>query len=429
MPHLLVHGGKKLSGIIEPSGNKNSALPLICASLLASSPVTINNLPDITDVEKILTFIESIGAKVCRDKFKKSVVIDPSNINGLGDWSLPEGIRSAVLLIAPLLLRLGSVRLHTDSKGCSLGMREIDPHVQVFKKFGADVSGFSPTLFSLSKPSQPCDVWLEYSSVTTTENFLMCAALTEGRSTINNAAAEPHVQDLCNLLQKMGVDIQGIGTSRLVVLGRKQLEGAEISVSDDHHEIATFLAIGAATGGEIKVLNRVKQHFPLITSTFAKLGVQIVDEGPYSVVRERQELRVQEPHTPQILPKIEAAPWPYIPADLLPPFIALSACCHGEVLVWNKVYEGALAWLPELAKFGVRITQCDPHRAIIHGNKSLHSANAEAPYIIRVIIALFMVAARCPGQSIIHNAHPIKRAHPNFVENLRKLGAEVEWVS
>ena len=254
------------------------------------------------------------------------------------------------------------------------------------------------------------------------------SACARSTRTINNAAAEPHVQDLCVALQGMGVEIEGVGTSKLTVKGSRTLKGGTYAVGDDHHEIMTFLAIGAATGGEVRVLNRVKQHFPLINDTFRKLGVIVEDDGEYSLVRAGQTLNIAEPHTPQLLPKIEAAPWPYIPADLLPPFTALAACCPGEVLIWNKVYEGALAWLPELAKFGVRITQCDPHRAIIHGNTTLHAASVDAPYIIRVIIALFMVAARCPGESLIRHADPIRRAHPNFVENLRSLGAQVEWV-
>jgi UDP-N-acetylglucosamine 1-carboxyvinyltransferase len=225
----------------------------------------------------------------------------------------------------------------------------------------------------------------------------------------------------------MGARIEGVGASRLTVEGVERLAGADYAFAEDFHEIATFLALGAITGGEVTVKNANPEQFPLIDRAFAKFGVETVHEDGWSSSRLDGVLRVRTPFTSYILPKIEAAPWPYLPVDLLPIFVALGACAQGEMLFWNKVYEGALGWTSELAKFGAHALQCDPHRVITFGGKTLAPAKVESPYIIRVAIALLMVAASIEGQSTILNADPIRRAHPGFVENLTAIGADVEW--
>jgi UDP-N-acetylglucosamine 1-carboxyvinyltransferase len=219
-----------------------------------------------------------------------------------------------------------------------------------------------------------------------------------------------------------------VGTNCLQVTGVDELHGCTFSMSDDHHEIATYLAIGAITGGKVRIKNRVQQHFPLLCQAFDKLGVQVVQDGEYLCNVNSKPYTVRQPITENTFQKIEAAPWPYFPADLLPPFIALSTACTGNVLFWNKVYEGGLSWIPELNKFGAFAHLCDPHKVIvIGGGAPLHAANVESPYIIRAAIALLMMALSVPGTSRIDKAVPITRAHPRFVENLRSLGAEVEW--
>jgi UDP-N-acetylglucosamine 1-carboxyvinyltransferase len=255
----------------------------------------------------------------------------------------------------------------------------------------------------------------------------MAAALADGESTLINAASEPHVQDLCAALVAMGAQIEGLGTSMLKITGVDKLHGAEITINSDYHEIVTFLALGAITGGEVRVTKALPHHFDLISRAFKKLGVLIEHEGDTVVVRRGQKLVIETPFTTNLLPKIEAAPWPYFSVDLLPLMIALSTRCDGTIHFWNKVYENGFSWIPELAKFGAHALVSDPHRLVVFGNRPLHPATVESPYIIRAAVALYMVAAAIPGASVVRHAEIIKRAHPRFVENLRTLGAEVEW--
>ena len=212
-----------------------------------------------------------------------------------------------------------------------------------------------------------------------------------------------------------------------MVEGVDRLRGGTFTISTDHHEVVTFLALGAITGGEVKVRDSLPHHFDLMTRAFAKLGVTVEHEGTTARVRARQPLQIEAPFTPNLLPKIEAAPWPYFPVDLLPCMIALSVRAKGAIQFWNKVYEGGFTWMPELAKFGAHIVVSDPHRVILFGDRPLRPATVDAPYIIRAAVGLYMVAASIPGRSIVKNADTIRRAHPHFVENLRSLGADVEW--
>jgi UDP-N-acetylglucosamine 1-carboxyvinyltransferase len=255
----------------------------------------------------------------------------------------------------------------------------------------------------------------------------MAAVLGEGTSTLTNAASEPHVQDLCQFLLSMGARISGIGTSMLRVEGVEQLGGAVAAIASDHHEIATFLSIGAITGGEVRVNNALPHHFTLINRAFEKLGVTIEYEGDTALCKAGQSFQIQQPYTSNLLAKVEAAPWPYFPVDLLPPMIALATRADGVMHFWNKVYEGGFSWLAELTKFGAHAVVSDPHRIIVFGNRPLHAAEVEAPYIIRAAVALYMTAASIEGRSVVKNADSIRRAHPSFAENLRKLGAEIEW--
>ncbi len=209
--------------------------------------------------------------------------------------------------------------------------------------------------------------------------------------------------------------------------GVERLGGCDFTFAEDFHEIVTFLALGAITGGDVAVKNSTPEQFPLIDRTFAKFGVEVVHEAGWSHARVNGPLRVREPFTRNILQKVEAAPWPYLPVDLLPIFVALGVKADGAMMYWNKVYDGAMGWTSELSKFGAHAVMCDPHRVITFGGKPLGPASVESPYIIRVAIALLMLASSIPGQSRIRNATPIRRAHPRFVENLCALGAHIEW--
>lgn len=429
MSDLIIHGGKPLSGTITPSGNKNSVLPILCATLLSDAKVTLRNVPLITDVEKLVTFFTEQGSAVAWDRAAGTMTLDHSafdarRLNG----ELPAGMRSAVLLFAPLLQRMKQFALPANAKGCSLGIRELDPHLEILEKLGAKVATRRDALtLTLKGRFQGARHWPDYMSVTATENFVMAAVLAEGESVLLNAASEPHVQDLCAVLAAMGAKIRGLGTSQLTVTGVARLKGGSFTINSDHHEVVTFLALGAITGGEIRVKNSLPHHFDLITRSFAKLGVKIEHDGNTAIVRKKQKLVVEAPFTSNLLPKIEAAPWPYFPVDLLPCMIALGVRSSGAVMFWNKVYEGGFTWMSELAKFGAHVVVSDPHRITVFGAKPLRPSVVEAPYIIRAAVALYMVAASIPGKSVVKNADTIRRAHPNFVENLRSLGADVEW--
>ncbi len=433
MANLIVHGGTPLTGRIVPSANKNAVLPILCATLLTREPVRLLGIPEITDVRKILDIYRLLGSEVSvdyttgvLDVHHKDTAFDPARHH------LPEEMRSSIMLVPPLLSRFGVARIENDVQGCTLGVREIDPHVEVMERFGAHVERTREALLMRADGGLKANHhWLDYASVTTTENFVLCAALAHGASTLMNAASEPHVQEFCAFMTLLGAQIEGIGTSRLTVHGVASLgraEGVEFKFAEDFHEAVTFLALGAITGGCIHVKNSAPEQFPLIDRTFAKLGVQVVHEAGWSHTVVDGPLRVKEPFTKNILQKIEAAPWPYLPVDLLPIFVALGVKAEGSVMYWNKVYEGAMGWTSELSKFGAHAFQSDPHRIITFGGKPLAPAEVDSPYIIRVAIALLMLAASIEGRSVIKNATPVRRAHPHFAENIRMLGAQIEWV-
>jgi UDP-N-acetylglucosamine 1-carboxyvinyltransferase len=430
MANLIVHGGKPLVGRIVPSANKNAVLPILCSTLLTQEPVRLHGIPEITDVRKILEIFRQLGSTVAVDY--ATGVLDVHHQHTRFDPAvhrLPEEMRSSIMLVPPLLARFGAARIEDDVQGCTLGVREIDPHVEVMQRFGAHVQRQSDGLVMRTEAGLKANHhWLDYASVTTTENFVLCAVLANGESTLTNAASEPHVQEFCQFMVKLGARIEGIGTSRLTVHGVSKLKGGEFKFAEDFHEAVTFMALGAITGGCITVKNSAPEQFPLIDRTFAKFGVQVVHDNGWSHTVVDGPLRVKEPFTKNILPKVEAAPWPYLPVDLLPIFVALGVKAEGSMMYWNKVYEGAMGWTSELSKFGAHAFQSDPHRIITFGGKTLSPAEVESPYIIRVAIALLMLACSIPGKSVIKNATPVRRAHPRFAENITALGAQVQWV-
>ena len=429
MADLIVRGGKNLSGEITPAGNKNAALPILCATLLTNETVILRNFPELLDVVKLIDLLKSLGSDIDWNKEEKVLTINNSNLRkDFGDKGFPLGMRGAVLLLGPLAVRMDHIEVKSKIGGCALGIRELDPHIDILKALGAKVESDNHLIIDTSQGLQGGSIWTDYMSVTTTENFIMAASMAKGTSVLTNAASEPHVQDLCNCLIQMGANIENIGSCKIIVHGVEELHGTDFTISSDHHEITTLLALGAMTGGEVRVTNSVPDYFPLINRVFKKLGVNIEYEGDTAIVRENQELKVQKPYTKNMLPKIEAAPWPYFPADLIPLMVALAVKAEGSILFWNKLYEGGFFWIPELIKFGAQIVMCDPYRIIVYGNKPLKPATVNAPDIIRATVALLMLALTVEGESKIHNADAIRRAHPNFIENLNKLGADIEWI-
>ena len=429
MTALLVRGGPKLNCRIEPSANKNAVLPVLCATLLSDAPITLRNVPEITDVQRIVAFFGELGTTVDWRPQEKLLHIDHSTIPAGARATLPQAMRASIMMIPGLLARLGEARLEHEVKGCTLGAREIDPHVEVFRAFGADVSHEGNNIvFRQKGKAEATRMWLEYASVTTTENFIISALTANGTSQIVNAACEPHVQELCTFLEKMGGKIKGKGTSMVSVEGTDRLTGVDYTFADDFHEITTFLALAAVTGGDIAVRNGRSDHFMLIDRTFEKFGAEVRHEDGWSRLVAPERLKVKDNFTSHLTVKVEAAPWPYIPADLLPIFIALGVKAQGQVMFWNKVYEGGLTWHTELSLFGAHTLLCDPHRLITFGGDRLVPGTVTSPYIIRVAIALLMVAASIEGESTILDADPIRRAHPDFVKNIDALGVDVQWV-
>lgn len=428
MTALLVRGGHRLTGRIEPSANKNAVLPILCATLMTDAPVILRNVPEITDVERIMRFFGDIGSTVEWDREGRTLAIDHSTIIPGSRATLPQAMRASIMMIPGLLALLGEARLEEEVKGCTLGAREIDPHVEVFRAFGANVSSTgSEVIVRRTGRPQAAQMWLEYASVTTTENFILCALTAQGTSQVVNAACEPHVQELCTFLELLGAKIIGKGTSMVSIEGGAELGGADYTFSEDFHEVATFLALAAVTGGDIAVRNGHPGHFPLIDRTFAKFGAEVRHGDGWSRLVAPDRLKVRENFTSHLITKVEAAPWPYIPADLLPIFIALGVRAEGQTMFWNKVYEGGLTWHTELSLFGAHTLLCDPHRLITFGGGKMVPATVTSPYIIRVAIALLMVASAIEGESTILDADPIRRAHPHFVENFVALGADVQW--
>lgn len=431
MSDLIVRGGNKLSGEITPAGNKNSALPILCASLLTNEDVTIKNFPDLTDVQKLIELMISMGSQIEWDKKKCILKVNNSHFkDNLGNNGFPMGMRGAILLIGPLVTRMQHIEVKKEIGGCSLGIRELDPHLEVLNGLGV-MTEEKDSILTINSPRRLSGgkLWQDYMSVTTTENFIMASSKAKGVSTMTNAASEPHVQDLCNFLISMGAKISGVGTSTLEITGVEELHSTEFSISSDHHEITTLLALGAMTGGEIRVNNAEPEFFPLINKTFNKFGVKIEYEGDTAIVKPVSKLVIQEPYTKNMLQKIEAAPWPYFPADLIQLMIALAVKSEGNIMFWNKLYEGGFFWIQEMMKFGAHIVMCDPYRIIVFGDKPLSPATVDSPNIIRATVALMMVALTIKGESLIRNADSIKRAHPNFVENLQKLGADISWAN
>ena len=331
MANLIVRGGNKLNGEITPAGNKNSALPILCATLLTDDTVTINNFPELTDVSKLIELMKELGSQIDWDKDKQRIKINNSNFcKSFGDTGLPLGMRGALLILAPLLHRHKILEIKQEIGGCALGIREIDPHLEVFKSLGEQVTVNEKLTIDARKGLESNTLWQDYMSVTATENFIMAATLARGVSKMINAASEPHVQDLCNFLIQMGAEINGIGSSTITVTGVEKLHGTEFTISSDHHEITTLLALGAMTGGQVRVKNAIPEHFLLINKTFAKFGVNILYDNNTAYYQIDDKLKVVEPFTKNLLQKVEAAPWPYFPADLLPLMMALAVKAEGN---------------------------------------------------------------------------------------------------
>jgi len=426
--NIRIEGEQVLSGEIKSSGYKNSALALIASTILFDKPVRLKNVPQIVDVEKAISSLQSLGAKVIWDKSNNSLEIDCKDLKD-GEMEFSGKMRGEVLFWGPLLARFKRINFTGFPGGCTLGYRSLTPHIQAFKDMGVSVKeNFGRFKMKVGRTRKRTIFLLEVSP-TATENLLMFCLSIEGVTKIVGASADPQVQDLCQFFRNCGARINGVGSSVLEISGGIHLSPRDYEISPDDHEVATFLAMGAVTGGGVKVRGVNRWTFEPIRKTFESFGVDLRFD--------KDTVSVPKGCVPKIIPRdnrgyllIKAQPWPGLMVDNLPLFIPLAlASKKGQVVFHNWMYEAGLFWVSELQKLGANIIIADPHRIIVSGGKKLRADVLEAPYIIRAVVAMVMSAMIAKGETVILNADSLYRGHPYFAENLKRLGAKIEEIA
>jgi UDP-N-acetylglucosamine 1-carboxyvinyltransferase len=421
MATFLVEGGNRLSGRIRPAGNKNAALPCLAATVLASDPVTLENVPRIRDVETFLEIVASLGAGVSWTG-PNEVTVDPRGVEvDAVDRGLAERIRASLLLAGPLLARFGRVDLPPPG-GDVIGRRRMDTHFLAFEALGADVTLNGG--FSIRAPAlRGADVFLDEPSVTGTENAIMAAVRAKGVTRMRNAAAEPHVQDLCHLLNAMGARIRGIGTHILEIEGVEAFHGTRFALGADHIETGSFIGLAAVTGSEIVIEDAPWEHLDSTLLGFRRLGVACTREGSDLRVHGDAERVVRQDAFGHV-PKIDDGPWPAFPADLTSIMVVTATQSRGTVLVHEKMFESRMFFTDKLVGMGAQIILCDPHRAVVVGPAQLHGGVVESPDI-RAGMALLIAALGAQGESRIKNIQQIERGYERIDARLAELGAVI----
>jgi len=422
MESFVIKGGQPLSGAIRPSGNKNAALPIVAASLLADEPVVIRNVPRILDVETMLELVASTGAGVER-LGPNELRIDPRGLHRAGlDPALSARIRASVLLAAPLVARTGHCVLPPPG-GDVIGHRRLDTHLLAFRSLGVRAS-FDRVLELEAERLRGGPMFLDEASVTATENAVMAAVLAEGETVIGNAACEPHVQDLCRFLVGLGARIDGIGSNLLRIQGVERLSGGEHTLGPDYIEVASFVGLAAVTGGELVVEDVLVDDLRPVEVGFSRLGVTWALDGGRLRVPSDQQLKIQD-DLGAAIPKIDDGPWPAFPADLTSIAVAVATQASGTVLIFEKMFENRLFFVDKLVGMGARIIVCDPHRVVVSGPSRLYGERLESPDI-RAGMAMLLAALAADGESVIGNVGQIDRGYERIDERLRTLGANIE---
>ena len=420
-----VQGGKPLEGNIRPAGNKNAALPMIAATLLADDPSEVHNVPRIRDVDDMLQLIQDLGA-TCSWTSEHSVRIDPGGIEAKPlDTDLCARIRASILLAGPLLARFGTVTLPPPG-GDIIGRRRVDTHFLALEQLGATVEIGDVFQLDAKGGLHAAEIFLDEPSVTATENALMAATLADGTTIIRNAASEPHVQDLAHALGVMGAEIEGVGTNQLVVHGTKRLKGGTLEVGPDHIEVGSFIGLAAVTNSAVRIEGVRPDDLRGILLNFDRLGVRPRLDGNTLVVDPSQERRIR-PDLGGHVPKIEDGPWPAFPADLTSIAVVVATQCEGTILVFEKMFESRLFFVDKLIGLGARVLLCDPHRVVVAGPSTLRGGTVESPDI-RAGMAILLAALAAEGESTIHNIGQIDRGYERIDERLKTLGAEIERV-
>lgn len=429
MSRFVIEGGRPLRGRHTTPGNKNAALPMLAASLLASTPVRIENLPLIRDVVAMLNLIGTTGAGVRLDREAHAVEIDPSTI---GRTALPAEIcariRTSILFAGPLLARMRHAEIPPPG-GDAIGRRPLDAHFAGLRALGASVEASSGR-YVFDAPAglraAPMHV-LEEASVTASENVIMAAVLAKGRTELFNVACEPHVQNLCRMLQAMGADISGVGTNRLLIRGVDGLLGTTVRVWPDAIETASYLAAAAATGGSIEIGPTMEEDFEVLRRPFARFGVSWTRDPDTGLLRfggaPEGGLRVAT-ETPGQIPKIEDGIWPAVPSDVLSVLIVLATQADGVSLFFEKMFESRLYFVDRLIDMGASIVHCDPHRVVVRGPTRLQASHLHSPDI-RAGMAMVIAGLCADGTTVIENAESVDRGYEDLEARFRALGAGI----
>jgi UDP-N-acetylglucosamine 1-carboxyvinyltransferase len=420
MAKFVIEGGKRISGKHKTPGNKNAALPMLAACVLTDQPVTLQNIPLIKDVRTMLAILDELGADI--DLHGHTVTVTCAHIRKRNlDETLCRSVRSSILFVGPMAAGYGKVTVSPPG-GDVIGRRRLDTHFDGLAQLGI-VHQNDRNYSFIRENFKAADILLDEASVTATENIVMAAVLAPGRTTIFNTACEPHVQDLCRMLNKMGADIHGIGTNLLTIEGVESLGGTRHRVASDYVEAASFIAAAVLTGGALQLENIVPQDFMIIGKQFSRLGIswKIKDNTLY--LPAKQTLSIQD-DIGAAIPKIEDGTWPNFPSDLMSVSIVLATQASGTMLFFEKLFESRMYFVDRLIEMGARIIQCDPHRVVVSGPATLHGTKLSSPDI-RAGMSLLLAALCAKGESIISNAQVIDRGYEDVDRELRRLGASI----
>ena len=421
MSEYIIDGGVPLNGTVRASGNKNAALPCIAAALLTDDPVILRNIPEIEDVQVMLEIFLALGGTV-ESLGPNVILLKCSNINNsMIPVDLAKKIRASILFAGPLLARTGKIIMPPPG-GDVIGRRRLDTHLLALTELGAKVKTTDIFTFS-AKSLKGADIFLDEASVTGTENAIMAAVLAKGQTILTNAAGEPHVQDLCYMLVSMGAKIEGIGSNILTITGVKKLTGCDFTIGADFMEVGSFIGLAAATGGDLHIEGTRPQDLRPAKIAFGKLGIYWAQEGTVIHVPKDQPMEVNF-DLGGMIPKIDDAPWPGFPPDLLSIITVVATQVKGTVLIHEKMFESRMFWVDKLIGMGARIVLCDPHRAVVSGPAKLRGSELISPDV-RAGMAMLIAAMCAEGKSVIRNVYQIERGYERLVDRLSALGARI----
>ena len=429
MERFEIEGGYALSGTVKVSGNKNAALKLLPACLLSDEPIVLHNIPNIQDVRFTLDLLADLGADVT-DLGDGSWRIHAANVRKTElDSQLASKIRASFVFSGPMLARMGQVTLPLPG-GDVIGGRPLDTHITALEALGTAVEMKERGQFHMNADGLHGAGYLllPEASVTATENSVMAAVLAKGETTIDNAACEPHVRDLCLFLNSLGANIEGIGSNRLHIQGVDRLHGGEYRIGSDFMEVGSFIGAAAVTGGEIRIEDAQPENLGMIRIVYEKLGVHWLDEGNDIVVPANQSMQIK-PALGGRIPEIKPMHWPGFPPDLMSIAVVIATQAEGSVLLHDWMYESRFFFVDNLTFMGARIVLCDPHRVMILGGNQLNASPHGVPSPdIRAGMAMILAALCAKGTSTIHNIQQIDRGYERIEDKLQGLGAHIQRI-